>query len=204
MSGYTGPINRNPGPGESAIIIYGYTPSLAHGIVGAVTFLLVALVQLWYLIKKRGHRSFHALILVGSVSTGSLIVLAVAESWFQLMELGGYAARTYAHYRPYLVSAFVAQYFLIVVVSRCLSLEICAEITQAPVVFTAAIYLSLTLLVNGFERAEKLLIIKPRTLLICKRDPVCLGYGADTGPQASSLSTLSAVSLLSTTRARHV
>lgn len=117
MSGYTGPINRNPGPGESAIIIYGYTPSLAHGIVGAVTFLLVAFVQLWYLIKKRGHRSFHALLLVGSVSPQKPPARAAANPLSQLMELGGYAARTYAHYRPYLVSAFVAQYFLIVVVS---------------------------------------------------------------------------------------
>ena len=33
------------------------------------------------------------------------------------MECGGYAARIYSHYRPFVVSAFVAQYFLIVVVS---------------------------------------------------------------------------------------
>lgn len=68
MSSYTGPINRNPGPGEAAIIIYGYTPSLVHGVIGAVTFLLVSLVQLWYIVRKRGHRSFHSLLFVGSVS----------------------------------------------------------------------------------------------------------------------------------------
>jgi hypothetical protein len=32
------------------------------------------------------------------------------------MEIGGYAARIVSHKRPFLVSAFVAQYFLIVVV----------------------------------------------------------------------------------------
>jgi hypothetical protein len=33
------------------------------------------------------------------------------------MEIGGYAARIISHKRPFLVSTFVAQYFLIVVVS---------------------------------------------------------------------------------------
>ena len=35
----------------------------------------------------------------------------------QLMELGGYISRVYAHYHPFLVGTFVSQFFLIVVVS---------------------------------------------------------------------------------------
>ena len=40
------------------------------------------------------------------------------------MEIGGYAARILSNKRPYLVSAFVAQYFLIVVV-RVLARKVC-------------------------------------------------------------------------------
>lgn len=69
------------------------------------------------------------------------------------MELGGYVARIYAHYHPFLVSAFVAQYFLIVV---------------APVLFSAAIYLTLTLVVRGFEGSDTILPVKPKTVLICE------------------------------------
>jgi hypothetical protein len=65
------------------------------------------------------------------------------------MELGGYVARIYAHYHPFLVSAFVAQYFLIVV---------------APVLFSAAIYLTLTLVVRGFEGSDTILPVKPKTV----------------------------------------
>lgn len=37
------------------------------------------------------------------------------------MEMGGYAARIVSNNRPFLVSTFVAQYFLIVVVSSVLA-----------------------------------------------------------------------------------
>lgn len=33
------------------------------------------------------------------------------------MECGGYAARIYSHYKPFVVVPFIVQYFLIVVVS---------------------------------------------------------------------------------------
>jgi hypothetical protein len=68
MSTYHGPINTNPGPGEASIIIFGYVPSLALGIVGAVAFFLVLLANAWYALSKRGCRSFHTLLLVGCVS----------------------------------------------------------------------------------------------------------------------------------------
>ena len=34
----------------------------------------------------------------------------------KIMEIGGYAARIYSHKRPFVIGAFVAQYFLVVVV----------------------------------------------------------------------------------------
>jgi len=72
MSGttYRGPINPNPKDGEASIIIYGYVPSLGLAITGVVTFALILLINAFYLIKKRGktYRSFHILLLVGSVS----------------------------------------------------------------------------------------------------------------------------------------
>jgi hypothetical protein len=68
MSTYRGPINTNPGDGEASIIIYGYVPSLALGIVGAVAFFLALLANAWYALSQRGYRSFHTLLLVGCVS----------------------------------------------------------------------------------------------------------------------------------------
>jgi hypothetical protein len=40
--------------------------------------------------------------------------------------------------------------------------------TQAPVLFSAAIYLSLTLMVQAFNGAERLLILRPKFVLACK------------------------------------
>lgn len=67
---YTGPINPDPAPDEASIIIYTYVPSLALAVVGVVTFALIFIVNLYYVIVKRGrgYRSFHILILVGAVS----------------------------------------------------------------------------------------------------------------------------------------
>lgn len=73
---YTGPINPDPKPDESSIIIYTYVPSLALGVVGVITFALIFAVNLYYAIKKRGkgYRSFHILILVGAVSSTSPLI----------------------------------------------------------------------------------------------------------------------------------
>lgn len=71
MSGtYKGPINPNPQNGEAGIIIYGYVPSIGLAATAVATFSIVLLVNSWYLWKKRGkgYRSFHWLIIVGSVS----------------------------------------------------------------------------------------------------------------------------------------
>ncbi|WVW82924.1 hypothetical protein I302_104938 [Kwoniella bestiolae CBS 10118] len=136
MSGttYRGPINPNPKDDEASIIIYGYTPSLALGIIGIITFAICVSLHSFWLARKKGTRWFHGLILVGA-----------------LMEIGGYAARLASHRRPFVVSTFVAQYFLIVV---------------APVLFSAAIYLSLSIATRSYKGAERLLIIGPRKVLI--------------------------------------
>jgi len=70
MSGtYRGPINPNPVDGEAGIIIYGYVPSKGLAITGVVTFAVILGFNLWYLFTKkgRGYRSFHILLVVGSV-----------------------------------------------------------------------------------------------------------------------------------------
>ncbi|RXK35147.1 hypothetical protein M231_07595 [Tremella mesenterica] len=131
---YHGPINLDPAPDEAGIIIYGYIPDLGLSIVGSATFLLVLLVNLGYGMKRKGYRWFHGMIIVGS-----------------LMETGGYAARIYSHYRPFVVGSFVAQYFLIVV---------------APVLFSAAIYLSINLIVQHLPSAKNLLLIRAKFVLV--------------------------------------
>lgn len=71
MSGtYRGPINPNPQDGEAGIIIYGYVPSLGLALTGVITFALILLLNLWYIIKRKGKsfRTFHILIAVGAVS----------------------------------------------------------------------------------------------------------------------------------------
>jgi len=59
--GYSGPIRTNPPTGEAAIWLFGYVPSLAMGIVGVITMLLVAGPHAFYLFTKRGVRSVHLL-----------------------------------------------------------------------------------------------------------------------------------------------
>ncbi|WVQ98861.1 hypothetical protein IAU59_005992 [Kwoniella sp. CBS 9459] len=144
---YNGPINPNPKDDEASIIIYGYVPALALGVVGIITFFLVAAAHsFWFFTPKgrvRGRRWFHGLLFIGA-----------------LMEVGGYAARLASHKRPYVVSTFVAQYFLIVV---------------APVLFSAAIYLSLSLAARGFEGGERLLVLRPKMVLafFVSADAIC-------------------------------
>jgi hypothetical protein len=66
---YNGPINRNPGPNEVGIIVYGYWPSLALGAVGVATFGLAGVINAYYAYRKRGmFRTFSGLIAGGCVS----------------------------------------------------------------------------------------------------------------------------------------
>ncbi|ORX40018.1 RTA1 like protein-domain-containing protein [Kockovaella imperatae] len=130
---YHGPINPHPGNGEASIIIFGYVPSLGLAIAGIVLWALVIAAQTWFTIVQKGYRTFHLLLLIGS-----------------LMELGGYASRAYAHFHPFLISTFISQYFLIVV---------------APVLFSAATYLSLTYVINAFPGSDSLLVVSRKVVL---------------------------------------
>jgi len=65
---YNGPILQNPGENETPIIIYGYRPSLALGLVGTITFGILASIQLFYVFKWKGIvRTFHILLFIGAV-----------------------------------------------------------------------------------------------------------------------------------------
>ncbi|EIW72542.1 hypothetical protein M231_03477 [Tremella mesenterica] len=78
--GYSGPTQPDPPSGDSAIIQYGYVPSLAMGIVGVILWLLVAGPHLLLLFTKRGTRSVHGLFFFSAI-----------------IEALGYGARLYSH-----------------------------------------------------------------------------------------------------------
>lgn len=82
------------------------------------------------------------------------------------MEMGGYAARIASHKKPFVVGAFVAQYFLIVVVSWSPDgKEGVDRGDKAPVLFSAAIYLSLSLTVRSVNGSQGILILRPKIIL---------------------------------------
>lgn len=62
---YNGPILQNPGENETPIIIYGYRPSLALGLVGTITFGILASIQAFLRVQVEGdpqnipHLAFH-------------------------------------------------------------------------------------------------------------------------------------------------
>lgn len=96
--GYVDPNFPNPmGENDATIIIYGYTPSLAVGILGVILFTIASIAHLYLLIR---HRTWYFTpILVGTA-----------------MELVGYVFRLLSSQRdPYSVPWFVVQYFFIVI-----------------------------------------------------------------------------------------
>lgn len=95
---YVDPNFPNPhGPDDASIIIYGYTPSLAVGVLGVVLFFIALIAHLYLLIR---HRTWYfSTILVGTI-----------------MEVVGYVFRILSSQEdPYSVPWFVVQYFFIVV-----------------------------------------------------------------------------------------
>ena len=70
-SGYRGPINPNPGDGESSVIIYGYIPSRALATIALVSFGLVALNYLSILARFKQSRAFNGLMVFGCVRPSS-------------------------------------------------------------------------------------------------------------------------------------
>ena len=108
--GYNGPKVPEPSSGNAALWEYGYVPSLAMGIFGVVTFLLVSGPHLLYLFKKRGTRS-------GGVTQSLRADLATTPApvsnadpshglfFFAAVTEGlGYGARLYSHNHPFNVS----------------------------------------------------------------------------------------------------
>lgn len=72
VQGWVDPNFPNPmGPDDAAIIIYGYTPSIVLGILGATLFFLAGLLHLWELLKYRTW--YFSTIMVGIVFVRSTI-----------------------------------------------------------------------------------------------------------------------------------
>ncbi|CAK1364858.1 unnamed protein product [Cercospora beticola] len=120
VQGYVDPNFPNPmGPNDATIIIYGYTPALAVGVLGVVLFFIAAVAHLYLLIR---HRTWYFTpMLVGTI-----------------MEIVGYTFRLLSSQQnPYSVPYFVIQYFFIVV---------------APVLFSAAIYTIVSVMINIYGR----------------------------------------------------
>ncbi|GIZ45418.1 hypothetical protein CKM354_000858500 [Cercospora kikuchii] len=120
VQGYVDPNFPNPmGPNDATIIIYGYTPALAVGVLGVVLFFTAAVAHLYLLVR---HRTWYFTpMLVGTI-----------------MEIVGYAFRLLSSQQnPYSVPYFVVQYFFIVV---------------APVLFSAAIYTIVSVMINIYGR----------------------------------------------------
>lgn len=95
--GYIDPNFPNPnGPQDATIVIYGYTPSLALAVIGAVSFAILTAAHLGQTLRSR---SWYFII----------IILGAA------MEVVGYIFRALSSRKdPYNVIYFVVQYFFIV------------------------------------------------------------------------------------------
>ncbi|KAE8250600.1 hypothetical protein A4X13_0g4576 [Tilletia indica] len=93
------PLNpKDPVPdNEIGINIYGYTPSLALGVVGCVVFFVSLVVHLVWLVRYKSTRTFEALVALTC-----------------LLEVIGYGARTAASQNPFVLISFILQYFFIV------------------------------------------------------------------------------------------
>ncbi|GAB7335242.1 hypothetical protein MBLNU13_g07656t1 [Cladosporium sp. NU13] len=98
VQGYIDPNFPNPMTESSAtIIIYGYTPSLAVGVLGVVLFAIALAAHLFLLLRRRTW--YFSTVVVGTA-----------------MEIVGYAFRILSSQQnPYSVPWFVVQYFFIVV-----------------------------------------------------------------------------------------
>lgn len=98
VQGYIDPNFPRPESDDSAcIIIFGYTPSFALGVLAVILFAIALALHIWLLIR---HRTWYfSTVVVGT-----------------FMEVIGYIFRILASKKnPYAVSYFVGQYFCIVV-----------------------------------------------------------------------------------------
>lgn len=132
--GYVDPNFPNPmGPNDATIIIYGYTPSLAVGVLGVTLFTIAACIHLYLLLR---HRTYYFIpMLVGTV-----------------MEIVGYVFRILSSQQdPYSVPWFVVQYFFIVVaVGNFRFWEFRLLSPPQPVLFSAAIYTIVSIMISHY------------------------------------------------------
>jgi len=74
--GYIDPNWPPPnGPGDATIIIYGYTPSIALGVLGCILFLLAGLLHTWQLLKYRSW--WFSSVVVG------IVFVSVPQAWMR-------------------------------------------------------------------------------------------------------------------------
>ncbi|SGY14207.1 BQ5605_C010g06101 [Microbotryum silenes-dioicae] len=122
---YHGPINANPSSGETTISIFGFIPSRALASIAAIVFALGLLCHVVYLIRAAEliPSTARLVISVNDVPpdqiAGDEVISVLVGDWM----LGGYIVRILAHYHPFLVSFYVAQYFLIVYLALGLAIK---------------------------------------------------------------------------------
>ncbi|GAA99095.1 uncharacterized protein L969DRAFT_94277 [Mixia osmundae IAM 14324] len=97
-SSYNGPSIPNPDGNQAHISLYGYRPALALGLIGCITFGVLLIVHIFYMLAKRHTRVFQALIVFSCVC-----------------EVIGYAMRTYSHFSTFEIVPFIVSYCLITV-----------------------------------------------------------------------------------------
>jgi len=143
---YRGPINTaSPIPdGEARISIYGYTPALALAITALVTFGIAFIAHAVHFFRSRKALGGAAPKQRGTRVFQFLLCFGCA------MEIVGYGSRTVSTQNTFIVIAFILNYFFIV---------------TAPVFFTAALYLSLSIAARR-RNATSILPIRPRLLVI--------------------------------------
>lgn len=95
--GYIDPNFPNPnGPQDATIVIYGYTPSLALAVIGAVSFALLTGIHLGQTLRSKSW--YFCILVLGAA-----------------MEIVGYIFRALSSQKdPYNIIYFVVQYFFIV------------------------------------------------------------------------------------------
>ncbi|KAL7420657.1 hypothetical protein Q5752_004608 [Cryptotrichosporon argae] len=87
---YSGPTLVPTPSGDESIHPYGYVPSLGMGVVGLITFAIVAAPHLWYLFTRRGVRSVHGLFFFAGI-----------------VEMLAYGARLYSNTHEWSAMAFL-------------------------------------------------------------------------------------------------
>ncbi|OQN97186.1 hypothetical protein B0A48_16727 [Cryoendolithus antarcticus] len=137
VQGYIDPNFPNPmGDGDASIVIYGYTPSLALAAL-AVALFVVALAAHVYLLTR--HKTWY------------FTTVAVGTA----MEIIGYIPRILSSQKdPYRVAFFVIQ--VCPISDRSLEMDVNATqyffIVVAPVLFSAAIYATLSIMIGVYGR----------------------------------------------------